>query len=96
MSRRARLTGVVLAAAVVAGACGGGGDSGSTAAQDTAPAAEDTAPAAEDTAPAAPATGEGAALPAVMVQDVAGGGPVSIRDAVTLAKPTLVWFWAPH
>ncbi|MGH9042838.1 MAG: hypothetical protein ACRDZ3_21705 [Acidimicrobiia bacterium] len=95
MRTRARLPGVVLAAALLAGACAGDGDNGTPAAQDTAPAGEDTTPAPQDTTPAAPGTGE-AALPAVMVQDVAGGASVSIRDAVALEKPTLVWFWAPH
>ena len=49
-----------------------------------------------DTANAAGAAPEPVELPDVTVRDVTAGVDVQLTSLLPAAKPTLLWFWAPH
>jgi hypothetical protein len=85
---------VLIAAAVVVGACGSG--SGPATGPDGSPVTvlqADPSP-RPDLAPD-PASAA-SPLPAVTVRNVSTGEWVRLADFLPAERPVLLWFWAPH
>jgi hypothetical protein len=70
-------------------ACGGGESSGEPAGS-TLPAPPDVV----DVDPAADTAAN--QLPDVVVDDIAAGNKVNLRNAAPADTPILLWMWAPH
>lgn len=95
MSRRLLTLPTAALSALLLAACGSSATESADA--PAAPAAgEAQAEVQEAPAPKAKrAPAKGPSLPAVSVQDLAGGS-VNVADLAGGDKPVLVWFWAPH
>jgi ABC-type glycerol-3-phosphate transport system substrate-binding protein len=92
-STRRRALGAVLAGTVALAACGGGGSSSS----DSSNAVGSEAPAPPDeTAVAAESDTPTNQLPDVVVDNVALGNKVNLRNTAPADTAILLWMWAPH
>ena len=88
-SSRSRLTATAFGATLLLAACGGG-ESSSESAGSTLPAP----PNAVELDPAADIAAN--QLPDVVVDDVAAGNKVNLRNVAPADTPILLWMYAPH
>jgi hypothetical protein len=88
-STRSRLGAVAVGSVLVLAACGGGESSGESAGS--------TLPAPPDVVEVDPAADTAAnQLPDVVVDDIAAGNKVNLRNVAPADTPILLWMWAPH
>ncbi|MDE0605356.1 MAG: hypothetical protein OXI18_13215 [bacterium] len=98
MKSTIRVLALAIFLALVATACGDGGDSPETAptgapVSTEAPATQAPAPEpATETAAPVPASD----LPSVELVDVATGATVNLASFAPSDRPIVLWFWAPH
>jgi len=88
-SSRSRLAATAFVATLLLAACGGG-ESSSESAGSTLPAPPD----AVELDPAADIAAN--QLPDVVVDDVAAGNKVNLRNVAPADTPILLWMYAPH
>lgn len=83
-----------IAAALILGACGAGGDA--AVGPDGSPVTVQPAdPSPRPDLPADPASAQ-SPLPSVTVRNVGTGEWVQLTDFLPSDRPVLLWFWAPH
>jgi hypothetical protein len=88
---RSRLAAAAVGSALVLAACGsGGGESSSQPAGSTLPPPPDVV----EVDPAADTAAN--QLPDVVVDDIAAGNKVNVRNLAPADTPILLWMWAPH
>jgi hypothetical protein len=86
---RSRLATVAVGSVLVLAACGGG-ESSSEPAGSTLPPPPDVV----EVDPAADTAAN--QLPDVVVDDIAAGNKVNVRNLAPADTPILLWMWAPH